>query len=325
MKAIYLTHFGIDLFAPNEPEAPGIEFVRVDQVAYLAAAVEGCEILVVSGSRYTPEAAKVLEEKMPDLKWIQSTAIGTDKFTSAGVPEGVLFTNAAGLKGKSASEHAFALMLALFRRIPWVERNRQARDWDRDNIRDMSVSVAGKTVVIVGYGSIGQEFARKAKAFDMNVVAVSRKSPDKNDPNVDTYIPLSNLHEALKGADVIVPCLPLMDETKNLISDAEIALINKGGVVINIARGAICDETALISALDSGQLSGAAIDVFEKEDEFEAGASLENEPLWAREDIILTPHAASAGGPVYPHMRELVFENIRRLQAGEPLKNLYKL
>jgi phosphoglycerate dehydrogenase-like enzyme len=325
MKAIYLTHFGIDLFAPNEPEAPGIEFVRVDQVAYLAAVVEGCEILVVSGSRYTPEAAKVLEEKMPDLKWIQSTAIGTDKFTSAGVPEGVLFTNAAGLKGKSVSEHAFALMLALFRRIPWVERNRQARDWNRDNIRDMSVSVAGKTVVIIGYGSIGQEFARKAKAFDMNVVAVSRKSPDKNDPNVDTYIPLSNLHEALKGADVIVPCLPLMDETKNLISDAEIALINKGGVVINIARGAICDETALISALDSGQLSGAAIDVFEKEDEFEAGASLENEPLWAREDIILTPHAASAGAPIYPPMRELVFENIRRLQAGEPLKNLYKL
>ncbi len=325
MKAIYLTHFGIDLFAPSEREAPGIEFVRVDQVVDLPAVADKCEILVISGSRYTHEAAKVLKSHMPDLKWIQSTAIGTDKFVTAGVPDGVLFSNAAGLKGKSVSAHGFTLMLALFRRIPWVERNRQDRDWDRQNIRDMSVSVDGKTIVIIGYGSIGQEFARKAKAFDMHVVAVSRKIPDKNDPNVDTYMPLPDLHEALKGADVIVPCLPLTDETKNLIGDTELALINKGGVLVNIARGAICDEAALIRALDNGQLSGAAIDVFEKEDAFEAGASLKNEPLWTRKDIILTPHTASAGSLIYPPMRELVFENIRRLQAGKPLKNLYEL
>lgn len=325
MKAIYLTHFGFDLFASNEPAAPGIEFVRVDQVADLAAVAHGCEILIVSGSRYTAEAAAILNEKMPDIKWIQSTAIGTDKFSKAGIPDGVLFSNAAGLKGRTVSEHGFALMLALFHRIPWVERNRQERIWDRPNIRKLSASVEGKTIVIIGYGSIGQEFARKAKAFDMNVVTVSRKKPNKNDLNIDRHFSFASLHYALKGADVIAPCLPLTDETRNLIGVTELSLMNIGGVVVNIARGGIFNEGALIEALDSGHLSGAAIDVFENEDEYEAGASLRDNLLWAREDIILTPHTASSGGPVYSPMRELIFENIRRLKIGAPLKNAFQL
>ena len=322
MKAIYLTHFGVELFAPTEDDAPGVEFVRVDEVENLAAVAEDCEMIVVSGSRYDAKAADIICNQMPDLKWIQSTAIGTDRFTTAGLPDDVLFTNAAGFKGKTVSEHGFAMMLALFHRMPWVERNRQSRDWDRKAIRDNCVSAEGKTIVIIGYGSIGQEFARKAKAFDMNVVAVSRKSPDADDPNVDTYIPLSNLHDALKGADVVAPCLPLTDETKYLISDTKLGLMNKGGVAINIARGGIFEEAAIIRALESGHLGGAAIDVYEKEEDYDGGASLENEPLWAREDIIVTPHMASAGGPVLPPIRDLAFENFRRMNAGERLKNL---
>lgn len=322
MKAIYLTHFGVEIFAPTEAEAPGVEFVRVDEVEGLAAVAEDCETIIISGSRYNAEAADIICNKMPDLKWIQSTAIGTDRFTTAGLPDNVLFTNAAGFKGKTVSEHGFAMMLALFHRIPWVERNRQSRDWDRKNIRDNCTSAEGKTIVVIGYGSIGKEFARKAKAFDMNVVVVSRKEPAADDPNVDTYIPLSNLNDALKGADVVAPCLPLTKDTKYMISDAELGLMNPGAVAINIARGGIFEEAAIIRALDSGHLSGAAIDVYKKEEEYDEGASLKNEPLWARDDIILTPHMASAGGPVTPPIRDLVFENFRRMNAGERLKNL---
>ncbi|MBT7485124.1 MAG: D-2-hydroxyacid dehydrogenase [Rhodospirillales bacterium] len=322
MKAIYFTHFGVELFAPTEDEAPGVEFVRVDEIEELAPVAKDCEMIVVSGSRYNAEAADVICNKMPDLKWIQSTAIGTDRFTTAGLPDDVLFTNAAGFKGKTVSEHGFAMMLGLFHRMPWVERNRQSRDWDRKNIRDNCVSAEGKSIVIIGYGSIGQEFARKARAFDMNVVVVSRKTPAADDPNVDTYIPLSNLNEALKGADVVAPCLPLTEDTKYMISDAELALMNPGAVAINIARGGIYEEAAIIRALESGHLGGAGIDVYEKEEDYEEGASLENEPLWARDDIIVTPHMASAGGPVLPPIRALVFENFRRMNAGEALKNL---
>jgi phosphoglycerate dehydrogenase-like enzyme len=172
-------------------------------------------------------------------------------------------------------------------------------------------SLEDANLVIVGYGSIGQEVARKAKAFDMNVAIVSRDG--KTGPNVDRVYPRSELRSALAEANAIVLCLPSAPETRGIIGAGEFAAMKKAPYLINIARGDLLDDVAFVDALRSRVLSGAAIDVAQIE------PLPEDHVFWSLDNLLITPHAAGAGSSGYARFNRLFSENLRRLKAGEPL------
>jgi len=317
MKIVYVVPWTDNLFLTEEPEAPGCTFVRTYENDHFVKQISDAEGLVITGTDYTPTMASLIIENAHALRWIQSSSIGMDRFFDAGLPSGILLSNAAGLKGRTVAEHAFTQILSLFHRIPEFERNRQNRAWRQQEMRDKVISVEGKTIVIVGYGSIGQELARKAHAFDMRVIAVSRKSLT-NDPWVEKFVPLDNFSEVLGEADIIAPCVPLTDQTHNLIGANELAQMKPSAYVINISRGAVVDERALSTALTEGTIAGAGLDVYLKESEM---LPKESKVLWGADNVVLTPHIANAGGPGKQRLRQLVFDNIAKLQRGDPLIN----
>jgi len=318
MKAIYMTHFGVDLFQPREDAAPGVEFVRADENEDLARECGDAELLIVTGTKYGPGVAEILKSQAKALRWIQATTVGTDKFTESGLPGGIIFTTAAGLKGRTVAEHGFTLLLALMHGTPQFERQRAAKDWARDIMGARSSSAEGKTLVVIGLGSIGSEIARKAKAFDMRVVAATRKGGDGGE-NVDENIPVSDLARVLPEADAVMPAVPLSDATRDLIGAPQLALMKPDSYVVNISRGGVVNEEALAAALRDGSIAGAGIDVFETE------PLPQESPLWDLDNIILTPHVASTGGPLHDGLRNLVFRNAKLFQAGGKMINVVDL
>jgi phosphoglycerate dehydrogenase-like enzyme len=181
--------------------------------------------------------------------------------------------------------------------------------------RYCAVELAAKTVMIVGLGSIGREVAAKAKAFDMRVIG-TRRDLSKPVAHVDTLFPASEIAAHLPDADFLVLATPHTPETENIIGAREIALMKRGAVVINLARGVVIDEDAMIASLQNGQLGGAALDVFRAE------PLPQSSPLWDLPNVIVSPHSASTADTENAKLVDLFCENLRRFRAGEPLKNV---
>lgn len=292
---------------------PGVTFVKAKDGSDAAKELADADILVTGGPCYPGEVARAVNTDAPKLKWIQSLSIGTDRFEEGGVPAHVTFTNAAGLKGRTVGEHAMALMLGYMHALPEMERFRQNSEWGRPALRTRIESVEGHTLLLLGYGSIGQEIARKSKAFDMNVVALNRSG--SGDGDADTVAPLTQLNEWLPKADFVANSLPLVPDTEKLIGIPELALMKSTAVLINVGRGPVFDQAALLQALKDNTIAGACLDVFDEE------PLSANDPLWSHENVIISPHVGGTGGPVGPRFAELLSENIVRFQQGKPLKN----
>ena len=246
------------------------------------------------------------------LRWIHSTAAGVDQLLYPEVREGdILVTTSSGIH-QPLVEHVFALLLALVRRLHIAIRNQQERRWDRS--RAVGGEVRGMTVGVLGLGSIGAEVAAKATAFGMRVIGTKRTPGGV--PHVDRVYPPEALHEVLAAADVVVVALPLTDETRGLLGEQEFRAMKPAGLLINIGRGPIVQEAALIRALQEGWIGGAGLDVFERE------PLPADSPLWAMEDVIITPHV-SGGWPGYLDAAVPLFcENLARYLRGAPLLNL---
>jgi phosphoglycerate dehydrogenase-like enzyme len=167
------------------------------------------------------------------------------------------------------------------------------------------------TVVIVGFGAIGREIARKAKAFDMRTVIVSRNG--ETGPNVDEVFPRSALVQVLPRADALVLCVPVDDDTIHLIRRRELAAMRPDAILVNVGRGELIDEPALIAALKEGGIGGAALDVAETEP-----LPRDNE-LWDLPNILISPHVAGSGKDGYGRFKEIFDENLRRFRKGLPL------
>ena len=175
-------------------------------------------------------------------------------------------------------------------------------------------SLAGSTLVVVGLGSVGRSIARKAGAFGMRVVGVSRRG--RPIPHCERVVPHTQFREVLPEADALVLALPLTEETFHLLGRDELARMKPGAVVVNIARGGLIDEPALIAALQQGRLAGAGLDVVENE------PLAPDSPLWAMQNVLLTPHIGGRGG-VEQDQRLAAFlaDNLRRFLAGGELRN----
>ena len=291
---------------------PDISVVNAADTAALRTALPQAEILIASNRSYTAEPAAAIRECGGALRWIQFSTSGIDTAVASGLPPGVIVTNAAGLRAFAVAEHAFALMLGLVRHLGATERARQDAVWLREAITPAMDNLAGKHLVLVGLGAIGQEIARKAKAFDMQVTGISRATAPMAD--IDRIRPRNELHAAAAQADILLLALVYDAETDKILSRGVIQAMKPTAYVINIARGRLVDEAALIDALRAGKLAGAGLDVTETEP-LPAG-----HPFWTMPNVLLTPHLGGTGSKSGGGGFSKIFlDNLRRWQRGEPL------
>jgi phosphoglycerate dehydrogenase-like enzyme len=294
---------------------PDVVFERPVTVSELEKALEGADILVTSNRAYEGEAARLIRDYGTSLRWIQFTTSGLDKAMALGLPSGVVVTNAAGLRAFSVAEHAFFLMLALMRQSRAAEQGQRDNLWVRDAITPQIDNLAGKHLLIIGTGAIGQEIARKAQAFDMVVTGVSRSTAPL--PHFYRLRPRADLKAAIAEADLVLMAANYEADTHKMMSAEMIAAMKPTAHFINIARGALVDEAALVAALRDGKIAGAGLDVTETEP-LPAGHE-----LYALPNVVLTPHVAGAGSQgTGAGMGKILADNLRLWLKGERLQKI---
>jgi lactate dehydrogenase-like 2-hydroxyacid dehydrogenase len=255
--------------------------------------------------------AALLAAAGPQLKIVANVAVGYDNIdVAAATAAGVAITNTPGVLDRATADHTFALILAATRRITEGDRllrSRQPWVWGPRMLVGLDVS-AGATLGILGYGRIGRAVAQRAKAFDMTVLATSRsREPGTTEDGV-TFVNRSTL---LAESDIVSVLTPLTSETHHLIDAAALAAMKPTAYLVNTARGGVVDEAALVAALHSGQIRGAALDVFENEPHV-------NPALLDAPNLVLTPHIASAGEATRDAMGILAIDNVAAVLAGNP-------
>ena len=297
---------------------PGVELQVTTSLGETLAAMPGAGglVLVHGPQEEAKQVFASLRAPGNTVKWLHFISAGREGYEELGWPPGIAVTYAGGGVSPGVAEHAMALLLALTRRVPDLVRTvMPQRKWDRLLVAPKATSLEGATMAIVGYGHIGRALAQRAKAFDMRIVSVSRTP--RPEPLVDQAFPLSQLHNALAMADAVVVAVALMPETTHLLADAEFAAMKPGAILVNVARGPVIDQAALVRALQSGRLGGAGVDVSDPE------PLPADDPLWDAPNVLISPHYAGSGNP--NNIRRLadgVAENLRRLMAGEPLLHL---
>ena len=254
--------------------------------------------------------------KAPRLKWLHTFNVGVDHAVYVEMLErGVRLTGSSGAAAQPIAQTAIMGLLVLARRFPrWLAAQRR-HEWDPLRGQDrMPRDLSEQTALVVGLGHIGAEIARLARALGLNVIGV-RRGPRRSEDPVDELHPPQALPELLARADWLILACPLTPETRGLIDAAAIARLPRGAHVINIARGKIVDEPALIAALASGHLAGAYLDVFETE------PLPADSPLWDMPNVLVTPHNATISAGNEARIRAIFLENLRRWGRGEPLLN----
>ena len=248
----------------------------------------------------------------PNLKWIQTTSAGLDAVLTPDVVERrLLVTNASGLHAAPVVETAWALTLAVSRCLKTFQRQQNEHVWEAFVPFDLN----GRTAGIVGLGGIGRRYAGIAAAFGMRVIAVDLHSPPKPD-QVESLWGLDRLNDLVAEADVLLIACPATAETQDLIGPEQIALLKPSAILVNIARGGIVDEPALIECLTEGRIAGAGLDVTRIE------PLPADDPLWDTPRLVLTPHIAGWSTDRSRSVAEFFCENLRRYKSGESLKNL---
>lgn len=314
MKIVFhLVNNRLDI-APLQKRFPEHEMVVTRELDALAREIPEAEIFVTSNRPYYPDMVAAVNENQKKLKWIQFTTSGIDKaLRSGGFPEGTVVTNSAGLGAPILAEHAFYLFLAVGRRIRETEAAVKRHEWIRDEVTPSVVAMTFKTLCIIGMGATGQEAARRARAFDMKVIGVSRAY--KPDQLVDEVFPRERVKEALAQADFVLLSMPAVAETVDFINDDTLSAVKNTAIIANVARGDLIDEDALVRACNEGRIGGAGIDVTKTE------PTPANSPLWDAPRIIVTPHIAGtgAGKDNAKRLIEIIADNLERYFAGKPL------
>lgn len=249
----------------------------------------------------------------PGLRWVQLTHAGSERVDRSLIESGVTFTTATGLAAGPIAEFVLTYMLMCSKGWPALFHQQREHRYDRYLPRELR----DRTVGVIGMGEIGREVARLAKAFGCRVVAIRRSYTERgSDPPADLALPPEALHELLELSDFAVVAAPATEQTRHMIGAAELRALGPDGYLVNIARGSLVDEQALIAALRDGVIAGAGLDVFEQE------PLPPESPLWDMEHVILSPHI-SGGTTRYNELATAIFcDNLRRYLAGEPLASV---
>jgi len=292
-------------------EFPQFEVVRLQQLEELDREIVDAEIAMTVMLR--PEQFRLAKK----LRWIHSSAAAIHQLLFPElVNSNVLLTNGRDVHGPAVAEQAMGVIFALAKRIPQDVRFQQRRVWGQMTIwREYSgpQELAGLTLGIVGLGAIGRNLARHAACFGMKVVAV-REHADLPKPDfVEQIFPSSRLNAMLAVADYVVIAAPVTPSTQAMIGHEQLAAMKPNAFLLNVSRGALVDESALIQTLQLRKIAGAGLDVFEKE------PLPDDSPLWDMENVLITPHTAGMNAKMWEQQFELFSENIRRYLAGQPL------
>jgi len=252
----------------------------------------------------------------PGLRWIQTAAAGVDRVLTARLRASpVVVTNASGAHAANMAEHVMALMLGFARQLPLLRDAQQRQAWPPPPLPGL-FEVEGQTALVVGLGAAGGEVARKALALGLKVTAVRRDPQAEGVPGLERTVGLAQLDEELPHADHVIVALPLTAETRGLFDAARIARMRPGAYLYNIARGALVDTAALLSALQSGHLAGAGLDVTDPEPLPAAS------PLWRLPQVVITCHTAGWTPNSARRLVDITIDNLLRARAGRPLRNV---
>lgn len=250
------------------------------------------------------------------LRWLHSSAVGVGSMLfPAMLASPVVMTNSRGMSAASVAEHAVALILTARRRVPETIHAQEGRRWIQADLSGLP-TLDGETLGIVGLGAIGCRVARIGAALGMKVMGTRRETDWPVPEGVAEALSPSDLPRLLEASDVVVLSVPLTAETRGLIGGPELARMKRTAWLVNVARGKLIRESALIEALRAGTIAGAALDVFEHE-------PLDpSSPLWTMPNVIVTPHVAGFRGDYWAAATELFSENLRRYRSSQPLLNL---
>lgn len=250
------------------------------------------------------------------LCWLQTGGAGVEHLPMAWLQEhGVIVTNGSGLHVPNMAEHAFAMMLAFARCIPALIRAQVDGEWREREHHPHIFELQGQRLLLVGVGDIGQSIATRAKAFGMTVEGVRRRDGQALPVDIDRMWTIDHLHAALADADHVINSLPMTDATRNLFDAAAFQAMKQGSRFYNLGRGGTVDTDALVAALRSGHLAAAGLDVTEPE------PLSADSPLWDMEQVIITAHTSGATPKLWGRIVDLTVDNLRRWNAGKPLRN----
>jgi phosphoglycerate dehydrogenase-like enzyme len=290
--------------------APDMRILITREQDEVEAALDEIEIAAV-------DLPRDLLPRARSLRWFQQWAAGADWLLRH--PEAVelsfVLTNASGIHAIPITEHIFALLLAFARLIDRSVRHQMQGKWMPDELKRDVFELADKTMALIGVGAIGERTAQMAKTCGMRVLGV-RRNPEKGALGLAAMFGPDQLLDVLPEADFVVVTAPLTLETQNMIGERELRAMKPTAYLVNIGRGGIIDERALIRALEEGGIAGAGLDVFEEE------PLPGDSPLWRMENVIVTAHYAGYT-PRYDERAMAIFlDNLRRYKAGEPLRNV---
>jgi D-2-hydroxyacid dehydrogenase (NADP+) len=269
---------------------------------------------------FTPFVDRSAFAKASRLQWVQSPAVGVGGLM---FPEllasPVVLTSARGIRARSIAEHVLAVMLALARLLPVALRAQAAHRWAQQELEGPHVDVRtleGQRLGVVGLGAIGLEVAKIATAFGIRVSAIRRRAGEPIPDGVETVWTPDRLPDMLAISDIVLLAAPHTPETRRLIGAPELDRIKRGALLINVARGKLIDDDAVLAALRDGRLGGAALDVFTEE------PLAPSSPYWDLPNVIVTPHSSGALKDYWTPLVALFSGNLRRFEKGEPLVNV---
>jgi phosphoglycerate dehydrogenase-like enzyme len=306
--SVCFAHVAYQLHERFSALGTGIGSFPVHDPAALEKQIGEVDVLVISGLWQNS-----LLDRAVRLRFIQSIGAGTDQFPQDElVKRGIRLASARGVNARAVAEHAMAMMLALSRRLPEARDNQAKLVW-RGMIGDLAQredELGGKTLLVVGLGDIGGRFARLAKAFDMRVIGL-RRDPAAGRGATDAVHPMRELGVLLPEADFVALTCPLTKETENLINSGALARMKRSAYLINVARGRVVDEEALVEALAARRIAGAGLDVTAEE------PLPANSPLWRMPRVLITPHTAGETRRYEDNVIEILRDNLDRLWRGE--------
>jgi len=285
---------------------PGIDVRKSSDPKALLSEIRDAEVLLAG--RFNSEMFAAAKK----LRWVQAVAAGVDRFLFDDfASSNVILTNARGVHPAQVSDHALALVLAFSRKLNKFMKSQLEQKWARLECEELQ----GRVIGIVGLGAIGREIARKAKCFGMKVVALD-KNVSVQPSSVDELLKPPALLTLLKQSDFVVLSVPLTRETEGLIGERELTAMKRDAILINVSRGRIAREEALVRALREGKIGGAGLDVFEEE------PLPSTSELWGMENVIVTPHVAGSTPHYWARVCDIFCENLKRYASGQPLINV---
>jgi phosphoglycerate dehydrogenase-like enzyme len=278
--------------------------------AFEKAAPEAEAILHWSGRR---DLLRSVFLACPRLRWVHSRAAGLDNSLFPELVESsVPLTNGSGVFSQSLGEFALAAILFFAKDFHRMLRSQAAQRWDQFDVEEIAHQTAG----IVGYGDIGRAVASRLHAMGMKVLAVKRHPPDSPDPFIAEFYTPDAMAAMLGRSDYVVVAAPLTPETRHMISDAEFAAMKPSAVILNVGRGPVIDQAAMVRALTQKRIRGAGLDVFEQEP-IPAG-----DPIWALDNILISPHCADHTEDWLNDAMRFFLKQYERFEKGEPLENI---